>query len=179
MVNVAQALGSTGGGAALYARASAASVALSSEAATTEPVDAAAAVEAPAVSQRADLTVTALSQAYKYNSFEFTYRQDFGKIVLLRQKPDTGEVVQQFPSEYYLKKYADSQRVAQSAAGTSAETVSGGQVDVNVPTSAGGDAGGTPPTSAAPAPAPAPAISAAPSLPGGSGASSSPVNLTV
>ena len=177
MVNVAQTLGSTGGGAALYARASAASAALASGPATTEPVESVAAVEAPAVVQRAALTVTALSQAYKYNSFEFTYRQDFGKIVLLRQKPDTGEVVQQFPSEYYLKKYADSQRVAQSAVETGAEAATNGQPDGSVAATANGDAGVAPASNAAPAPAPA--ISAAPALPGGSGSSAAPVNLTV
>lgn len=174
MVNAVQALSSGVSSAALSARASAASAALTVEPeVTTESV------------QAADPTATALAQAYRYNSFEFSYRQDFGKIVLLRQKPDTGELVQQFPSEYYLRKYADSQRVARvaveagktsSPANSNTDAVSG---DVAAAVAGGTSAGGSVSVEAAPAIAPAPA------LPSGTGAaapassSSGSVNVTV
>jgi hypothetical protein len=121
--------------------------------------------------------------SYRYNSFEFSYRQDFGKIVLVRQKPDTGELVQQFPSEYYLRKYADSQRVAQSAVDQNAGARSGGDAKATVTQSR--PAVSTPSVSPAPQqPAPsaapaAPTISAAPALPSGGVGSNAALNLTV
>lgn len=174
MVNVAQAVGS-GANAAQYARASAASAAL-----TAEPVEVPAASES-AANLSADQTVLSAERAYRYNSFEFSYRQDFGKIVLLRQKPDTGELVQQFPSEYYLRKYAASQRVAQTAAGEGGK--SGSAPANSAPTSDGAPAktGTSQPTAPAPAPTVAPTVQSAPALPsaGASAGSSAPVNLTV
>lgn len=84
----------------------------------TEPISKSAQQNQGAAADASTVSVIAsVDRLYRYNSFEFSYRQDFGKIVLLRQKPDTGEVVQQFPSEYYLRKYAASQRIAQTAAG--------------------------------------------------------------
>jgi uncharacterized FlaG/YvyC family protein len=173
MVNVAQALSSGASSAAQYARASAASAALSAE-----PVENAAAAEA-AASLPTEQTVLSVDRSYRYNSFEFSYRQDFGKIVLIRQKPDTGELVQQFPSEYYLRKYADSQRVAQTAAnehagtgGTAQQTVA--EPRVAVATSAG--LSPQPAPSAAPA---APSAPSAPALPSAAAGGSAPVNLTV
>lgn len=182
MVNVAQAVSSGASGAAQYARASAASAALA-----TGPVEAAPAVDS-AANLPADQTVAATERPYRYNSFEFSYRQDFGKIVLLRQKPDTGEVVQQFPSEYYLRKYADSQRVAQSAAGGRDEAGTGPRTAVaaGVASKVGQAAAQAPSVSPQPtaptvsAPTPAPAAPSAPALPGGSGTTSTgSVNLTV
>lgn len=52
---------------------------------------------------------------FRYNSFEFVYKQDFGKIVLLRQEPSTGNDIEQFPSEYYLRQYAATARAQRSA----------------------------------------------------------------
>src|SRR5512147_2321062 len=52
---------------------------------------------------------------FRYNSFEFVYKQDFGKIVLLRQQPETGDEISQFPSEYYLRQYAATARAQRSA----------------------------------------------------------------
>ncbi len=58
---------------------------------------------------------TAVVKNFRYNSFEFVYKQDFGKIVLLRQEPETGNEIAQFPSEYYLKQYAATARAQRSA----------------------------------------------------------------
>lgn len=176
MVNVAQTVASGASSAVQYARASAASAVLA-----TEPTEVASTAES-AANLPAEQTVVSVERAYRYNSFEFSYRQDFGKIVLLRQKPETGEVVQQFPSEYYLRKYADSQRVAESAAeergGNGADTtakhvaVTPAQVQTQTAPSQ--------PAVSAPAPSPAPAVPSAPALPSaGSGASTSAVDLTV
>lgn len=160
MVNGSQTISSGNGGIPLFVRASAAAT-LSAE--TNGIAEAVAA-------QPADQVVAAGGQFYRYNSFEFSYRQDFGKIVLLRQKPDTGEVVQQFPSEYYLRKYADSQRVARNAEDSGAAAAAKENA-----ASAGADFVIAPPAAsdsavAAPAIDAAPAITSAPALPG-SGAS--------
>ncbi len=45
-----------------------------------------------------------------YNAFEFTYRSDFGKVILLQQNVETGQAVTQVPTEYHLRQYAASQR---------------------------------------------------------------------
>jgi hypothetical protein len=45
-----------------------------------------------------------------YNAFEFTYRSDFGKIILLEQNVETGAEVTQIPTEYHLRQYAATQR---------------------------------------------------------------------
>ena len=45
-----------------------------------------------------------------YNAFEFSYRSDFGKIILLRQDVETGQEVTQVPTEYHLQQYAATQR---------------------------------------------------------------------
>jgi hypothetical protein len=45
-----------------------------------------------------------------FNSIEFIYRQDYGKVVLLQQNADTGQEVTQIPSEYHLQQYAAGQR---------------------------------------------------------------------
>lgn len=41
----------------------------------------------------------------RYNSFQFIYRQDIGRIVLIGQSPETGERVVQVPSEQVLRAY--------------------------------------------------------------------------
>lgn len=178
MVNGSQTVSSVGGGAPLYARASPTAAVLSAESTGT--------VEA-ATNLPADQVVAEAGPALRYNSFEFSYRQDFGKIVLLRQRPDTGEVVQQFPSEYYLRKYADGERVAKSAAvsGGGAEPVAKANVareavasNAVVVTPQASGAGNTPAAPVAIDAAPvAPSAPALPSLSASAG--TNPVNLTI
>jgi hypothetical protein len=48
--------------------------------------------------------------AYNYNAFEFAYRADYGKIILLQQNVETGQEVTQVPNEYHLRQYAATQR---------------------------------------------------------------------
>ncbi|HET6621325.1 MAG TPA: hypothetical protein VFG64_15430 [Dongiaceae bacterium] len=50
-------------------------------------------------------------QIFRYNSFEFVYRQDIGRIVLIGQSPETGERVVQVPSEQALRVYEHAARV--------------------------------------------------------------------
>jgi hypothetical protein len=50
-------------------------------------------------------------QIFRYNSFEFIYRQDIGRIVLIGQSPETGERVIQVPSEQVLRAYERTVRV--------------------------------------------------------------------
>jgi len=45
-----------------------------------------------------------------YNAFEFTYRSDFGKVILLQQNVETGQELTQVPTEYHLRQYAATQR---------------------------------------------------------------------
>jgi hypothetical protein len=45
-----------------------------------------------------------------YNAIEFSYRSDFGKIILLQQNVETGQEVTQVPTEYHLRQYAATQR---------------------------------------------------------------------
>lgn len=161
MVNVTQTASTGVSSAAQHARGSAASAGL-----VTGPIAAASTADA-AASLPSDQAIPSVDRAYKYNSFEFSYRQDFGKIVLLRQKPDTGEVVQQFPSEYYLRKYADSQRVAQTAAGEGRDNAEG---KAAITKSA------LPP---APEAKPAPSIPPTPSLPLATSGPIAPLNFTV
>src|SRR3569833_3230793 len=40
-----------------------------------------------------------------YNSIEFIYKQDYGRVVLLEQQPDTGQEITQVPSQYRLQQY--------------------------------------------------------------------------
>jgi hypothetical protein len=47
---------------------------------------------------------------FRYNSFEFIYRQDIGRIVLVGQSPETGERVIQVPSEQALRAYERTAR---------------------------------------------------------------------
>jgi hypothetical protein len=65
------------------------------------------AVEAP----QAQAAVASGDQNFRYNSFEFIYRQDIGRIVLVGQSPETGERVVQVPSEQALRAYERTARV--------------------------------------------------------------------
>lgn len=151
MVNAAAAIDTGSSSLSLFSRAASVDAVLTSEATTA------------AVQQVA--TPANLGQTLRYNSFEFSYRQDFGKIVLLRQEPETGEVVQQFPTEYYLKRYAESQRAApekQAANESGAPDVAQAAAE---PVAVGG--GAPAPAIVAPVVASAPVISSAPALPSG------------
>lgn len=53
---------------------------------------------------------------FRYNSFEFVYRQDIGRIVLIGQSPETGERVVQVPSEQVLRAYERTARIERQLA---------------------------------------------------------------
>jgi hypothetical protein len=53
---------------------------------------------------------TPAQKTFAYNAFEFTYRSDFGKIILLQQNVETGQELTQIPTEYHLRQYAATQR---------------------------------------------------------------------
>jgi hypothetical protein len=172
MVNAAMAIDTGSASSSPFVRAASVAVALSSGA---EPA------KVPANSA----IVANLAETLRYNSFEFSYRQDFGKIVLLRQEPETGELVQQFPSEYYLQKYAQGERVArQSQANANAsagETDAGSGGDVAVPRTGTTGLADIAETGGAPVVASAPVISSAPALPSGGvgGSIGGGVNITI
>lgn len=84
----------------LSVRASAAADILSSE--TSAP---------PAARQIADAVASDTSAKLPlYNSIEFIYKQDFGRVVLLEQEPDTGQEITQVPSQYRLQQYQATMR---------------------------------------------------------------------
>ncbi len=70
-----------------------------------------------------------------YNAFEFNYRSDFGKVILLQQNVETGQEVTQVPTEYHLRQYAATQRAQRvqlqqklyKGAGTEAQAPAQGQ----------------------------------------------------
>jgi len=67
---------------------------------------------ATAESARAQQTgASKAEQVFRYNSFEFVYRQDIGRIILIGQSPETGERVIQVPSEQVLRAYERMARV--------------------------------------------------------------------
>jgi pyruvate dehydrogenase E2 component (dihydrolipoamide acetyltransferase) len=53
--------------------------------------------------------------ALRYNSTEFVYRQDIGRIVLIGQSPETGERTIQIPSEEALRAYERTMRAEERA----------------------------------------------------------------
>lgn len=99
MLSVGNTLGSTGAALSLDTR-----VAVGAGVFTVSAAEASASiVETPAV--------TATGQKIPaYNAFEFSYRPDFGKIILLQQNVETGQAVTQVPTEYHLRQYAATQR---------------------------------------------------------------------
>src|SRR5690348_7907274 len=99
MLSVGNTLGSSGASLSLDARvAIGAGVFAVSPAETTTQV-----VETPVVA-------TPDQKLPAYNAFEFSYRSDFGKIILLEQNVETGQEVTQIPTEYHLRQYAATQR---------------------------------------------------------------------
>ena len=55
-------------------------------------------------------------EMFRYNSYQFVYRQDVGRIVLIGQSPETGERVIQVPSEQVLRAYARTVRIEREMA---------------------------------------------------------------
>jgi hypothetical protein len=108
-----------------------------------------------------------------YNSVEFVYKQDYGKVVLLEQQPDTGQEITQVPSQYRLQQYAATvrdQRRTQLSRLLEAESAPQ-KSRLSNPTagSAVGTAAAKPSGNSAPAPAsaPAPQVAPAPQAAGG------------
>jgi hypothetical protein len=66
---------------------------------------------AAAESARTQTGASNAEQMLRYNSFQFIYRQDIGRIVLIGQSPETGERVIQVPSEQVLRAYERTARV--------------------------------------------------------------------
>ena len=71
---------------------------------------------AAAGSARAQTGAGSAEQMFRYNSFQFIYRQDIGRIVLIGQSPETGERVIQVPSEQVLRAYERTARVERQMA---------------------------------------------------------------
>src|SRR5687768_11430376 len=65
---------------------------------------------------RAQTGASSAEQMFRYNSFQFIYRQDIGRIVLIGQSPETGERVIQVPSEQVLRAYERTARVERQLA---------------------------------------------------------------
>jgi hypothetical protein len=47
---------------------------------------------------------------FRYDSFRFLYRADYGRIVLVDQNPETGKAVSQIPSQRALQLYAEQKQ---------------------------------------------------------------------
>lgn len=60
---------------------------------------------APVESRGNESSVLSTALSFRYNSTEFVYRQDIGRIVLIGQSPETGERTIQIPSEEALRAY--------------------------------------------------------------------------
>ena len=75
-----------------------------------------AATVAAAESARTQSGASSAEQMLRYNSFQFIYRQDIGRIVLIGQSPETGERVIQVPSEQVLRAYERTVRVERQMA---------------------------------------------------------------
>ena len=75
-----------------------------------------AATIAAADSARSNASAGSAEQMFRYNSFQFIYRQDIGRIVLIGQSPETGERVIQVPSEQVLRAYERTVRVERQMA---------------------------------------------------------------
>jgi len=98
-------------------------VTTSSASASSAPLAVHAGAAATPLSQQAQAATVATAQTpqaqaaasadanFRYNSFEFIYRQDIGRIVLVGQSPETGERVVQVPSEQALQAYERTARV--------------------------------------------------------------------
>jgi hypothetical protein len=87
-----------------------------SAAATLSANGAQATTVAAAEASRTQTGASSAEQMLRYNSFQFIYRQDIGRIVLIGQSPETGERVIQVPSEQVLRAYERTVRVERQMA---------------------------------------------------------------
>jgi TolA-binding protein len=104
-----------------------------------------------------------------YNSIQFIYKQDYGRVVLLEQQPDTGQEITQIPSQYRLQQYQATIRAQRRSQLQKLLGGDEGQFVKRGGTQGAGAAGATgakPSGTTAPAPAPqtAPAPQAAPQV---------------
>ena len=95
---------------------SAPSTVQASAAATLSANGAQATTVAAAEASRTQTGASSAEQMLRYNSFQFIYRQDIGRIVLIGQSPETGERVIQVPSEQVLRAYERTVRVERQMA---------------------------------------------------------------
>jgi hypothetical protein len=99
MLSVGNNLGSSG-----------ASLSLDTRVAVGAGVFAVSAAENSAAVAESRVITTPEQKIPAYNAFEFTYRSDVGKVILLRQNVETGQQLTQIPTEYHLRQYAATQR---------------------------------------------------------------------
>jgi hypothetical protein len=99
MLSVANTLGSSSG-----------SLSLDTRVAIGAGVFAVSAAEVSAPEPETRVITTPDVKIPAYNAIEFSYRSDFGKIILLQQNVETGQEVLQIPTEYHLRQYAATQR---------------------------------------------------------------------
>ncbi|HEY3149755.1 MAG TPA: hypothetical protein VGJ75_25545 [Dongiaceae bacterium] len=92
---------------AVHASAAADFSASETRASSTTPVESAQSQQTGAVKSE---------EMFRYNSYQFVYRQDIGRIVLIGQSPETGERVVQVPSEQVLRAYARTVRIERQLA---------------------------------------------------------------
>jgi hypothetical protein len=99
MLSVGNTLGSSG-----------ASLSLDTRVAVGAGVFAVGAAETSAPVTETRVITTPEQKIPAYNAFEFTYRSDFGKVILRQQDVETGQELTQIPTEYHLRQYAATQR---------------------------------------------------------------------
>ena len=62
---------------------------------------------------------------FRYDSFRFLYRADYGRIVLVDQNPETGKAISQIPSQRALQLYAEQKQAELRAAVSPANGAAG------------------------------------------------------
>ncbi len=98
------------------ASASSAPSSVQASAAATLSASESQAATVAATTARTQTGANSAEQMLRYNSFQFIYRQDIGRIVLIGQSPETGERVVQVPSEQVLRAYERTVRFERQAA---------------------------------------------------------------
>ncbi len=104
MLGVNNTLGRSGASLSLEAR-----VAVGAGVFAVSAAETAAPEPTPRVTAQPQASIPA-QKTFAYNAFEFSYRSDFGKIILLQQNVETGQELTQVPTEYHLRQYAATQR---------------------------------------------------------------------
>jgi hypothetical protein len=135
--------------------------------------------------------VATAQPSFRYDSFRFIYRSDYGRVVLVDQNPDTGKPISQIPSQRALQIYAEQERTEGQATTPAATANGSGQVGAGsgrrtavTPTTAassGAKSATLALVSAAISAAPAPAVASTPATPSPAFLvpSFSPVNITI